>query len=103
MTTSQITIVNKIPLVMNINKHRFIEVGNFGEAFSGSSLSILILLFASSGDIQISSILSNSVELPSITDGVHRNENFVAIIPVFSTFSKFFKKKKEKNYKSHFM
>ena len=23
---------------------------------------------------------------PSITDGVHRNENFVEIIPVFSTF-----------------
>ena len=37
---------------------------------------------------------------PSITDGVHRNENFVEIIPVFSTFSNFFKKK---NYKSHFM
>ena len=31
---------------------------------------------------------------PSITDGVHRNENFVEIIPVFSTFSNFFKKKK---------
>ena len=29
---------------------------------------------------------------PSITDGVHRNENFVAIIPVFSTFSNFKKK-----------
>ena len=28
---------------------------------------------------------------PSITDGVHRNENFVEII---STFSNFFKKKK---------
>ena len=28
---------------------------------------------------------------PSITDGVHHNENFVEIIPVFSTFSKFFK------------
>ena len=39
---------------------------------------------------------------PSITDGVHRNENFVEIIPVFSTFSNFLKKKK-KNYKSHFM
>ena len=39
--------------------------------------------------------------IPSITDGVHRNENFVEIIPVFSTFSNFFKKKK--NYKSHFM
>ena len=24
---------------------------------------------------------------PSITDGVHHNENFVEIIPVFSTFS----------------
>ena len=23
---------------------------------------------------------------PSITDGVHRNKNFVVIIPVFSTF-----------------
>ena len=31
---------------------------------------------------------------PSITDGVHRNENYVEIIPVFSTFSNFFKKKK---------
>ena len=31
---------------------------------------------------------------PSITDGVHRNENFEEIIPVFSTFSNFFKKKK---------
>ena len=37
---------------------------------------------------------------PSITDGVHRNENLVEIIPVFSTFLNFFKKK---NYKSHFM
>ena len=26
---------------------------------------------------------------PSITDGVHRNENLVEIIPVFSTFSNF--------------
>ena len=63
MTTSQIIIVNKIAEVMDIIAHRFITTGNFGEAFSGSSLSILILLFASSGDIQISSILSNSVEL----------------------------------------
>jgi hypothetical protein len=31
---------------------------------------------------------------PSITDGVHRNENFVEIIPVFSTFLNFFEKKK---------
>ena len=30
---------------------------------------------------------------PSITDGVHRNENFVEIIPVFSTFKKKRKKK----------
>ena len=30
----------------------------------------------------------------SITDGVHRNENSVEIIPVFSTFSNFSKKKK---------
>ena len=50
MTTSQITIVNKIAEVMDIHAHRFITTGNFGEAFSGSSLSILILLFASSGE-----------------------------------------------------
>ena len=31
--------------------------------------------------------------LPSITDGVHRNENLVEIIPVFSSFSNFFIKK----------
>ena len=35
---------------------------------------------------------------PSITDGVHRNKNFVEIIPVFSTFSNFLKKKKKKKY-----
>ena len=45
-------------------------------------------------------IIASSIG-PSITDGVHRNENLVEIIPVFSTFSNFFKKKK--NYKSHFM
>ena len=39
---------------------------------------------------------------PSITDGVHRNKNFVEIIPVFSTFSNFFKEKK-KNDKSRVM
>ena len=33
--------------------------------------------------------------IPSITDGVHRTENFAEIIPVFSTFSNFFKKKKK--------
>ena len=33
---------------------------------------------------------------PSKPDGVHRKENFVEIIPVFSTFSKIFKKKKKK-------
>ena len=40
--------------------------------------------------------------LPSITDGVHRNENFVEIIPVFSTFSTFsnFFKKRKKNIKA---
>ena len=32
---------------------------------------------------------------PSITDGVHRNENFEEIIPVFSTFSNFFKQNKK--------
>ena len=31
----------------------------------------------------------------SITDGVHRNENFVKIIPVLTTFSNFFKKEKK--------
>ena len=35
------------------------------------------------------------LEDPSITDGVHHNENFVEIIPVFSTFSNFFKKEKK--------
>ena len=39
--------------------------------------------------------IKTSIEYyPSITDGVHRNENFVEIIQVFSTFSNFFKKKK---------
>ena len=38
---------------------------------------------------------------PSITEGVHRNENLVEIIPVFSTFSNFFKKK-EKRLKKPF-
>ena len=37
---------------------------------------------------------------PSITDGVHHNENFVEIIPVFSTFSNFFKKKEKKYIKA---
>ena len=32
---------------------------------------------------------------PSRRDGVHRTENFVEIIPVFLTFSKFKKKKKK--------
>ena len=63
MTTAIIMMVNKKAHVMDIAAHRFITTGDFGEAFSGSSLSILILLFASSGDFQISSILSNSVEL----------------------------------------
>ena len=36
-------------------------------------------------------IVHEFLVLPSITDRVHRNENFVEIIPVFSTFSKFFK------------
>ena len=33
--------------------------------------------------------------VPSITDGVHRKDNFVEIIPVFSIFSNFFKRKKK--------
>ena len=45
---------------------------------------------------QMYSLLRASVyKNPSITDGVHRNENFAEIIPVFSTFSNFFKKKKK--------
>ena len=35
--------VNKKAQLMNIAGHRFITTGDFGEAFSGSSLSILIL------------------------------------------------------------
>ena len=38
--------------------------------------------------------------VPSITDGVHRNENFEEIIPVFSTFSNFFKQNKKKIIKA---
>ena len=34
-------------------------------------------------------------QIPSITDGEHRSENFVEIIPVFSTFLNFFKKTKK--------
>ena len=37
---------------------------------------------------------------PSIRDRVHRNENFAEIIPVFSTFFNFFKKKKKKIIKA---
>ena len=37
---------------------------------------------------------------PSITDGVHRNENFEEIIPVFSSFSNFFKQNKKKYIKA---
>jgi hypothetical protein len=33
---------------------------------------------------------------PSITDRVHRNKSLALKKPVFSTFSKFFKKKKKK-------
>ena len=33
--------------------------------------------------------------IPSIKDGVHRRENFVEIIPVFSTFSKIFNNNKK--------
>ena len=39
--------------------------------------------------------ISPFLSTPSITDGVHRNENFVEIIPVVSTFSNFFKKEKK--------
>ena len=37
---------------------------------------------------------------PSITDRVHRNEKEVEIIPVFSTFSNFLKKKEKKIIKA---
>ena len=47
----------------------------------------------------ISEWFSKIGQTPSITDEVRRNENFVEIIPVFSTFSK----KNKKKYKSHFM
>ena len=40
---------------------------------------------------------------PSITDGVHRNENFAEIIPFFSTFSNFFKKRKKKLQKPFYV
>ena len=44
--------------------------------------------------------LNKNTAIPSITDGVHRNENLVEIIPVFSTFSNLFKRKKKKNIKA---
>ena len=44
--------------------------------------------------------LTNMCSRPSITDGVHRNENFEEIIPVFSTFSNFFKQNKKKIIKA---
>ena len=49
---------------------------------------------------QIKACISPKLQFdPSITDGVHRDENFEEIIPVFSNFSNKIKKK----YKSHFM
>ena len=45
--------------------------------------------------VTINKMAQNS-PTPSITDGVHRNENFVEIIPVFSTFSNFFNTKQKK-------
>ena len=46
-------------------------------------------------------IFHQFLQHPSITDGAHRKENFVEIIPVFSTFSKIFKK--IYIYKSHLL
>ena len=43
--------------------------------------------------VQCDGLMNTYPWIPSITDGVHRNENLVEIIPVFSTFSNFFKKK----------
>ena len=45
------------------------------------------------GEIANSFLLENMIVNPSITDGVHRKDNFVEIIPVFSIFSNFFRKK----------
>ena len=50
---------------------------------------------------QIEACISPKLQFdPSITDGVHRNENFEEIIPVFSTFSNFLKKNKKKYIKA---
>ena len=38
--------------------------------------------------------------IPSITDGVHRNENFMEIIPVFLLFQTFSKKKQKRIIKA---
>ena len=49
-------------------------------------------------------LLELSSSNPSITDGVHCNENLVEIIPVFFNFFKLFQKKKNIYiYISHFM
>ena len=53
--------------------------------------------------IDFSSFLGLFSYIPSITDGVHGNENFVEIIPVFSTFSNFFKTKKKKLQKPFYV
>ena len=45
--------------------------------------------------LEVASSTQSLIGSPSITYGVHRNENFVEIIPLFSTFSNFFKKKKK--------
>ena len=53
-------------------------------------------------DFKLENTYNRETVQPSITDGVHRNENFEETIPVFSTSSNFFKQKKKKNY-SNFM
>ena len=47
--------------------------------------------------VQCDGLMNTYPWIPSITDGVHLNENLVEIISVFSTFSNFFKKEKRKN------
>ena len=67
------------------------------------SKNLLSLNLLSLNLLSLNLLRKNNGLNPSITDWVHRNENFVEIIPVFSTFSNFFKKKRKKKYESHFM
>ena len=44
-----------------------------------------------SSNLMLCTEIVSDIQNPSITDGVHRNKNFVEIISVFSTFPKCFK------------